>query len=568
MKTALAKPRKFIPKNLEIRWETLEPIFQELNTRRINSASELQQWLQDRSELEAVLSEDFAWRYIKMTCNTGDEKLAADFQYFATEIEPKIAPISNELDEKLVANPYLTNLEGEGYAIYIRKVKTALEIFREENIPLFTEIQLKQQKYQRIVGELSVCIDDQELTLQQAGTILLENNRDRRQDAWHRINDARLAKKAALETLFDELLRLRHTVARNAGFDNYRDYMFAAMGRFDYSVQDCEAFHESVRTVVVPVLQELAIERQEKLQLPELKPWDMAVDPDNLPPLKPFRDGDELIQKTQEAFDNLHPYIGNCIRTMRANNLFDVESRLGKAPGGYNYPLYESGAPFIFMNAAGTLNDLTTMIHEGGHAVHTFISSDLSLTEFKNLPSEVAELASMSMELISMDQWPIFLSDEKDLKRAKREQLHDAIATLPWVATIDKFQHWLYTNPEHSPAERSEAWLQIYREFGGGFANWEGLEDQETYLWHKQLHIFEVPFYYIEYGFAQLGAIAVWKNYLNNPKEGLDRYLAALKLGYTRSISEIYATAGVKFDFSEQYIQQLIDFLRQEVKNI
>lgn len=566
MKTALAKPRKFIPENLDIQWETLEPLFVKLQNRTIDAPEELERWLQNRSELEAVLSEDYAWRYIKMTCDTTDQKLVEDFQYFATEIEPKIAPINNELDKKLIASPYLDKLKTEGYAIYIRKVRKSLEIFREENIPLFTEVQLKQQEYQSIVGSLSVTFEGKEMTLQQAGTILLENDRTRREEIWRIISDKRLEKKTELEALFGDLLKLRHQIALNAGFDNYRDYMFAAMGRFDYSVEDCERFHDAVQKTVVPAMRELAAERRTKLKLDVLKPWDMAVDPENLPPLKPFKNGDELIEKTQKAFDNIHPYIGECIRTMRSNGLFDVESRLGKAPGGYNYPLYESGAPFIFMNAAGTLQDLTTMVHEGGHAVHTFISADLPLTEFKNLPSEVAELASMSMELISMDQWHLFLTNTNDLARAKKEQLQDAISTLPWVATIDKFQHWIYTHPEHTQEDRATAWRNIYREFGGGFADWAGLEEAETYLWHKQLHIFEVPFYYIEYGFAQLGAIAFWKNYIANPKDGITRYLEALKLGYTQSIPQIYATAGIEFDFSEGYIRELVDFLLQEVK--
>src|SRR5690606_16691991 len=255
MKKSLEKARTYIPENLDMHWETLMPIFQELKDRNIDSPEESQRWLADRSELEAALSEDFAWRYIRMTCNTNDEKFAEEFQYFATEIEPKIAPISNELDQKLNANPHLNSLEDDGYDIYIRKVETTLEIFREENIPLFTEMQLKQQEYQRIAGELSVFIDGQELTLQQAGTLLLETNRSRREEVWKSINEARLAQKEAFEKIFVDLLQLRHSVARNAGFANYRDYMFAAMGRFDYSVEDCEAFHESVRKIVVPVLQ-------------------------------------------------------------------------------------------------------------------------------------------------------------------------------------------------------------------------------------------------------------------------------------------------------------------------
>lgn len=566
MKTALAKPRKFIPENLKIHWETLEPLFLELKNKEINSSDELLRWLQYRSELEAVLSEDYAWRYIRMTCNTADQKLVEDFQYFATEIEPKMASINNDLDKKLISSPHIDSLRGEGYAVYLRQVKKSLEIFREENIPLFTEVQLKQQEYQTIVGSLSVNIDGKEMTLQQASTLLLENDRTKREQAWRIINNARLDKKEQLDTLFDQLVRLRHQIARNAGFENFRDYMFTAMGRFDYTVQDCEKFHDAVREVVVPVLQQFADERKDSLGLDTLRPWDMSVDPENLPPLKPFSSGEELIHKTEEAFHNLHPYIGQCIRTMRENNLFDVESRIGKAPGGYNYPLYESGAPFIFMNAAGTLRDLTTMVHEGGHALHTFISADLALTPFKNVPSEVAELASMSMELISMDQWHLFLTNPTDLARAKQEQLRDAISTLPWVATIDKFQHWIYTYPEHTAEERKHAWLTIYNEFGRGFADWNGLEGAEAYLWHKQLHIFEVPFYYIEYGFAQLGAIAVWKNYLTNKTAGIEKYMGALKLGYTRTIPEIYTEAGIKFDFDREYIRELIDFLVKEVK--
>ncbi|MFZ4863004.1 M3 family oligoendopeptidase [Sphingobacterium sp. Mn56C] len=564
----LAKPRSFISEDLDITWEQIEPIFQNLLNREINDVQALEKWLVDRSELEAVLQEDYAWRYIRMTCDTSDEALGADFQYFATEIEPKIAPINNALDQKLVASPFIAELQKEGYPIYFRKVKKALEIFREENIPLFTEIQLKQQNYQTIVGALMVEIDGKEYTLQQAAALLQEPDRDRREQVWRKINAVRLTHKDALNELFNELLSLRHQVALNAGFNNFRDYMFAAMGRFDYSVDDCLQFHDAVAENVVPVLQNFAQIRKDKLKVSTLRPWDMAVDPDNKAPLKPFADGAELISKTEEAFGNLHPYMGKCIATMRENGLFDVESKKGKAPGGYNYPLAETGAPFIFMNAAGTLRDLTTMVHEGGHAIHTFISADLALTEFKSLPSEVAELASMSMELISMDQWHLFFPNPEDLKRAKQEQLEDAISTLPWVATVDKFQHWLYTNPGHTLAERNAAWLTIFREFGHGFADWTSLEEAETYLWHKQLHIFEVPFYYIEYGFAQLGAIAVWKNYLQNKPLGLTNYLAALKLGYTQTIPEIYRVAGVNFDFSKRNIDALIGFLQQQLKEV
>lgn len=563
MKTAFAKERTYVPRELAITWELIEPIFQELATREINNKQELEKWLTDRSELDGVLQEDYAWRYIRMTCDTANEQYSKDFQYFATEIEPKMAPILNDLDKKLMKSPSISTLDRDKYFIYLRKVEKSLEIFREENIPLFTEIQLKQQEYQTIAGGLTVEIDGKEMTLQQASNILLVTDRPKREAAWQAITDVRLQKKEELDEIFNRLVELRHQVAINAGFDNYRDYMFVAMGRFDYTVKDCQAFHQAVAQHVVPVLQRQADDRREKLGFATLQPWDMQVDPDNLPPLMPFKSGKELIDKTETIFETLHPYMGQCIRTMQDNKLFDVESRIGKAPGGYNYPLYESGAPFIFMNSTGTMRDLTTMVHEGGHAIHTFITADLELNDFKNVPSEVAELASMSMELLSMDEWNHFFADEKELARAKKQQLEDVLSTLPWVATVDKFQHWIYTHPDHTVEERNAAWIAIYREFGHGHADWSAHPVAETYLWHKQLHIFEVPFYYIEYGFAQLGAIAIWRNYKQGREKAIEQYLAALKLGYTRTIGDIYETAGVKFDFSPAYIQELISFVEE-----
>ncbi|MCJ8210160.1 M3 family oligoendopeptidase [Mucilaginibacter sp. RS28] len=562
------KQKHYIPENLEMQWGNLEPLFVELRDRAINSVEELEQWLRDRSEVEAALEENFAWRYIKMTCNTADENLLKDFQYFATEIEPKIAPYSNELNKKLVNSEFFDKLDSEKYFIYLRGVKRALELFREENIPLQTEIQVEQQKYQSITGAMSVEIDGKEFTLEQAAAILKNTDRAKRQEAWEKITGRRLQDKDQLDSLFDHLRGLRHQVALNAGFENFRDYMFQALGRFDYTPQDCYEFHEAIEREVVPVLEELANKRKEALGLPELKPWDMDVDPSGQAPLKPFKDGNDLIEKSIQCFSNISRYLGERLEIMKDNGLFDVESRKGKAPGGYNYPLAETGAPFIFMNSANTFRDLTTMVHEGGHAVHTFLTADLELNDFKHCPSEVAELASMSMELISMDQWNVYFENQEELKRARRDQLIDVIKTLPWVAVVDQFQHWIYTNPDHTDEQRRDAWVQIYQRFGAGFADWSGHSDALANLWQKQLHIFEVPFYYIEYGMAQLGAIAVWKNYKENPEQGLEQYLNALKLGYTKTIREIYETAGIKFDFSAAYVKDLVQFVKAELENL
>ena len=562
------KTRTYIPETLKVDWNSLEPIFNELTTRSIHSLSQLEQWLLDRSELEAALEEDFAWRYIRMTCDTTDEKLLNDFQYFATEIEPKIAPISNELNKKFINCQFTAELDKDKYFVFTRGIKKALELFREENIPLLTQIQVEQQKYQGITGSMSVIINNQEYTLEQAAVFLKDTDRSVRQTAWEAITARRLKDKVQLDNLFNSLLKLRHQVALNAGFENFRDYMFQALGRFDYTAADCLNFHKAIEKEIVPILKDQAENRRIALNLNELKPWDMEVDTSGKAALKPFKNGEELIDKSIKCFQGLSPYIGERLEIMKRNGFFDVDSRKGKAPGGYNYPLAESGAPFIFMNSAGTFRDLTTMVHEGGHAIHTFITAGLELNDFKHTPSEVAELASMSMELISMDHWHVYFENPEDLKRAKKDQLKDVLKTLPWVAVVDQFQHWIYTNPEHSVEERSQAWKNIFEDFGNNFSDWSEHPEAQENLWQKQLHIFEVPFYYIEYGIAQLGAIAVWKNYKNDPEKGLSMYLDALKLGYTKTIKEIYETAGIEFNFSAEYVKELADFVKAELKDL
>ncbi|TCD03891.1 M3 family oligoendopeptidase [Pedobacter psychroterrae] len=562
------KKRIYIPQNLEMKWDNLEPILNELTLRPIENVQELEQWLKDKSELEAALEEDFAWRYIRMSCDTANEELVKDFQYFATEIEPKISPIANKLNQKFNDSPLIEELDHDQFFVYIRAIRKAIEIYREENVELLTKLQVTQQKYQSVTGAMSVVINDQEYTLEQAANFIKDTDRQIRQHAWETIQQRRLVDKDDLNMLFDELIAMRHQVALNAGFENYRDYMFQALGRFDYTPQDCYHFHEAIEKLIVPILKEQAEIRAGLLGIEALKPWDMEVSTSGKPALKPFKNGEDLINKSIDCFNAINPQLGQMLSIMKANNLFDVESRKGKAPGGYNYPLAETGAPFIFMNSANSLRDLTTMVHEGGHAIHTFLTANLELNDFKHCPSEVAELASMSMELISMDNWTLYFSNEEDLVRAKKEQLLDVLKTLPWVAVIDQFQHWIYTNPDHNAADREEAFKQIYSRFGAGFADWTGIDKEFGNVWQKQLHLFEVPFYYIEYAIAQLGAIAIWKNYKENPEKALKQYIAALSLGYTRPIDEIYETAGIKFDFSLSYIEELASFVKDELHKL
>ncbi len=569
IKIPIKPPRTFIPENFNVEsWELTEPWFKDLLDRNINSKEDLVRWFKDSSELESVLSEDLAWRYIRMTCDTANEEAVKQYQFFITEIQPKAAPYTDKLNRKALESPFIDVLDQSGYKIMMRSIRTEVKIFREENIPLQTEIQTEAQKYGLLSGAMTVEVDGKELTLQQAGVLLQSTDRALREEVYHKIATRRLADKKTLDELYTKLIGLRDEVARNADFSNFRDYMFDAMGRFDYTPQDCFDFHESIASEVVPLLNDMAKKRQNRLSIKELKPWDKAVDPTGKEALKPFNTGNELLERSVSAFSKLRPYLGERLSIMNKMGHLDLESRKAKAPGGYNYPLAETGVPFIFMNATSTLRDMVTLMHEGGHAVHSFLTKDLELSAFKNTPSEVAELASMAMELLSMDHWDVFFDSEEELKRAKREHLEQLIETLPWVATIDKFQHWVYENPNHKLQERKESWNRVFDEFSDHITNWDGLQEIKDNSWQKQLHLFEVPFYYIEYGMAQLGAIAVWKNYRENPKKGLGQYLEALRLGYTRPIPEIYETAGIRFDFSRAYISKLMEFVKSELERL
>ena len=562
------KTRKFVPEDLVIdSWDKIKSLFENLIQRTITSVIDLEKWMLDRSELEAVLEEDMAWRYIKMNIDTTNKTLSERFHFWINEISPNTAPYSHKLNVKLVSSPFLKDLNQKKYQIYLRSVNSQIKIFREENIPLFTEMEANQQEYGAISAKMNIEVNGEKLTMQKAAQLLKDPNRKKREQIYRKISERRLQDEIALDNLFDELIMLRQQIAKNAGFDNYRDYMFSAMGRFDYSPKDCFDFHDAIAKEIVPIISSFEQKRKEKLANKSYKPWDTAVDINGLPPLIPFNDGAELTDLSIDCFNKLKPYFGECLSTMKAMKHLDLESKDGKAPGGFMYPLYEIGVPFIYMNAVGSQRDLVTMVHEGGHAVHSFLSRELDMTEFKSTPSEVAELASMSMELFSMDHWDVFYKDKTDQKRAKLEQLEKALETLPWVASIDKFQHWIYTNT-HTAKERKEKWLTISNELGNQIIDWSGNENMHANLWQKQLHLYEVPFYYIEYGIAQLGAIAMWRSFKKIGDIALDNYMAALKLGYTKTISEIYETAGIKFNFTAKYVKELADFIKDELEEL
>jgi len=553
--------RVFLPVQLTLEsWESVLPWFEKLEAQNPDSVETLKKWLRDWDEISAMLEENMAWRYIRMTCNTKDEKARSEYEAFLQDILPHQTVWTDRLQKKYQQNPYRAELTEAEYRILDRSIMTSLELFREENVPLQTEIYSKAQEFGAISGAMTIEWEGKTLTLQQAAVELEHQDRNHRQLAWEKIQQRRLENKEDLHALLDTLCDLRGTEAKTAGFENYTDYKFRKMGRYDYTVQDCLTFHDSVEAVVKPVYHALLNERKERLGLDTLKPWDLSVDIYGDTPLRPFKEGEELIEKAIELFEKIRPELAGMIRTMKAMGHLDLESRQGKAPGGYNHPLAESGVPFIFMNAAGTQDDLNTMMHEAGHAFHSFLTHDLELNDFKNTPSEIAELASMSMELISSRYWDVFYKNPEDLRRAHLDHLTQSLFILTWVATVDAFQHWLYAHPGHTHAEREAAWVHCYYRFQGDDVDWSGLEMYLQVSWQKQMHIYEVPFYYIEYGFAQLGAFGVWKNYLEHPDKALNAYLTALQAGYTRSIPEVYALAGIRFDFSKVHIRTLMDF--------
>lgn len=561
--------RNFLPHHFELStWESVLPYFEKISALAIDSKQDLIDFCQHRSELESYLSENFAWRYINMSCDSQNETLQSRYQQFVNEIMPNASIYDDTWNKKVIDSGYSGALTEKGYSVMLRGLQKSIEIFREENIPIFTELQNLQTEYGAKTGDLMVEIDGEEKTLQQASALLESTDREVREKIYFLVANKRLSIKDELNALFSELIIRRDQVAKNAGFENFRDYSFASLGRFDYTPADCFEFHEAVAKTIKPILNNLASKRKKALSLPALRPWDKSVDPLGRQPLKPFETGEELLGKTIQVFDHLDPFLGNCLKEMVKLNRFDLDSRKGKNPGGYNYPLEETGFPFIFMNAAGQVRDMVTLLHEGGHAVHSILTKDLPLNAFRNFPSEVAELASMSMELITLDEWDVYFENPEDAKRAKIKHLEDILETLPWVAVIDAFQHWIYENPSHSVAQREEKWIDILTKFSDEVTDWNGIHEIQANIWQKQLHLFEVPFYYIEYAIAQLGALAVWRNYCQDPTLALENYLEALSMGYTEPIKNIYAKAGIEFNFSEGYIAELMSFLVDKIEKL
>jgi len=555
--------RGFVPEGMN--WadpEAVKSVYSLLLARTINSVGELEKWLLDRSELEAALSQEGAVLYIRMTCQTDDTKSAEEYKNFLQTIIPVVRPLEHQLNIKYLEEKKNFSLNST-YAIYNRFIQTEVELFVDKNIPLQTEVDLLSQDYQTVCGAMTVFFDGKERTLPEMGKFLLETDRDLRERAWRETAERRLKDQEKLDSLFDEMLKRRSQIAQNARFPNFIDYQFRAFHRYDYTPRDCKQYHQTVEEVVVPLWKEILEKRRQEMKLERLRPWDTAVDPLGRSPLKPFEKIEELYSRCQDIFGKMDSVLGQQFAQMVKEHLLDLESRKGKAPGGYQSTLDEARKPFIFMNAVGVEDDVWTLFHEAGHAFHSLACADQGLLKYRHGPMEFNEVASMGMELLASPYLDYFYKPEEKA-RVNQSHFEDIVFTLAWVATIDCFQHWIYEHPSHTNTERKEAWLKIHKRFGGDIVDWNGLEEEHAFLWHRQLHIFEYPFYYIEYGIAQLGALQLWLNARRDAKAALNNYKKALALGGSRPLPALYKEAGIRFDFSADTIIPLMEEIRKE----
>jgi oligoendopeptidase F len=561
-------PRRYVPASLDLgHWDSVEPLYRELENHLLSSPAALERWLSDWGELEDVLGEEGSLRYIRMTCQTDDPGIERRYLDFLKQVAEPSKPKSFALLKKYWNSPHRQALPEKDYALFNRSAENQLALYREENVPLETEVEELSQQYQKLSGSLTVHYEGREQTLQQMGRHQELPDRQKREEAWRLVAERRLKEKDAFEDLFERMLKIRVQIAKNAGFDNYRDYVFRRKERFDYGPKDCEAFHESAEKAVKPLVEKIQRKRAEKMSLSVLRPWDLLVDPEGRPPLKPFEKTESLVEGCQKIFQQVDPSFGKNFKTMKDLGLLDLESRIGKAPGGYQATLQEARLPFIFMNAVGRNDDLRVLLHEGGHAMHSFASRSIPFAPYRHAPMEFCEVASMSMELMAYPYLREFYPDPKEIVRSCVTHLQDILILLPWIATVDAFQHWIYLNPGHSRKERSDHWLELRKRFGG-LEDWSGLEEVQAHLWHRQLHIFELPFYYIEYAIAQLGALQVWKNFREDKAKGVQLYKEGLAVGGTRKLPDIFKAAGIRFDFSLRMIEPLMADVESELEKL
>jgi len=560
-------PHVWLPSEIDLStWDKIEPWYRKLLDQPIASAQELEAWLEAVGELNAAVAQIGAKRYVAMTCQTDDPEREANYLEFVREIEPQLKPIHDQIRTRFLESPFRKALPSDRYLVFDRAQANRKALYRAENIPRETELAELEQSYQKIIGAMTVQYEGRELTPSQMAPYLEENDRAVRQTAWELVANRRLEDRAELDELFDRMIKLRVETAKAAGFSNYVDFAYRSRERFDYGIKEAVEFQTAIERVVVPLAKKLQEERRQALGLGTLRPWDLAVDALGRPPLRPFQETEQLAAGTEAIFEKVDPELGAQFGYLRRNGLLDLANRKGKAPGGYQTTFEADRLPFIFMNAVGLDGDLRTLLHEGGHAFHALASRGETISAYRESPIEFCEVASMSMELLGARDLEQFYSDA-DANRSYRQLLEGIVQILPWIATVDAFQHWVYQNPEHTREERETAWAGLLDRFGG-IVDWTGLELAKKHSWHRQLHIFLYPFYYIEYGIAQLGALQVWQRSLTDRKTAVADYRRALALGGARPLPELFAAAGIRFDFSEETLQPLMDAIGRELDQI
>jgi oligoendopeptidase F len=569
-----AKMQNKFPQNtqalLDWTWADIEPFYQELQTRELD-ANSVDAWLKDWSDLLSYLDELFTRLYIATTQFTADQEIEQRFNTFIEAIQPHVKAADQALKKKLLDS----QLEPKNFELPLRKMRAEARIFREANLPLFTEEQKLGTEYNKIIGGQTFIWEGQERTAPEMYPLLQAKDRAIREKAWKLLLEGRLEKRAALNELWGKFMELRLKIATNNQLPDYRAYVWEQKFRFDYSPDDCKAFHRAIEEVVVPAANRVYQRRQKKLGLETLRPWDTNVDSFGDRPLRPFQTTDELEKKTKAILDQIDPEFGRYFETMIQDGLLDLDTRKNKAPGGYSLGFAVARQPFIFMSTSGTHGNMLTLMHESGHAVHEFIRGKIEYFQQRSenyLPAEFAEVASMSMELLAA---PYFIKerggfyDQAEAARAHIQQLEDIIAFWPYMALVDAFQHWIYENPKQSTdgVTCENQWATLWDRFMPGI-DYSGLEDAKKTYWHRQLHIFTTPFYYIEYGMAQLGAAQVWANSLNDQPAAVAAYKKALALGSTVGLPKLFETAGAKFSFDAATIKRSVDLMEKTIQEL
>lgn len=562
------RTERYFPEALDVEdISNLKRWTDELENFSLDSPEQITIFLEKVDELAHKIADFGAEIYIAMTRNTADKTLAAQYSAFQANIVAYYAQKDFNFKSKFLDSPacdgWVRQHASMGALLY-KILEKDHNIFREENIPLAVKESELGVEYRTISGGMTVDFRGEEKTLPEMGVFLKDKDRNIREQAWKLRSEKMLEHEQQLNILFDRLYDLRQEAARNAGFSNYRDYVHTAKGRFSYTVDDVFAFHDAVEHEMLPLIAEFNNHRKQTLNLDTLRPWDMAVSLDGKM-LKPVANPADLVLKGVEILTQVDPEFGQNFQNMSDSDLLDLLNRKNKAPGGYSYPLYKYGASFIFMNAVGIHSDLTTLVHEAGHAMHEFARANHPYTSFLDLPMESAELASMSMEMLTMPHWNICYTDPGDFRKAQKDQLEDALRFFPWCMTVDAFQQEIYTQNADAPA-REQIFIRLSDRFSASTGvDWSGLEEFRKIQWMFQLHIFEVPFYYIEYGIAQLGALALYRFFRHSPKQAVQAYKDFLNAGTKKSLTDIYKTAGIELNFSREYVREIVDFVREEL---